>query len=223
MKRKYALSFCLVLTTLSLMACGGSNYNVNYAPHPSGKGIREIDELVVQEKRVYLQNCYSAVSQRMVPNNQCQSKLFEVVERRNGTKFNRQQLNTAAEEIFFEQVIKSKMEQIITTNPNVRQQLKGRFQSKDELFGYYRTAELIPSGTSTEKRLPCGGVFLFCVRTLLFVKRSIQSFSYQSNRGRIVGTLIPAPPELEELALVSSLVKTMMSKQTHPAHFWDRT
>ncbi len=76
----------------------------------------------------------------MVPGNACQSKLFEVVERRNGTKFNQFQLNAVAEEVFFDQMVKTKIEQMITTNAMVRQQIKGKFSSKEELFGYYRRA-----------------------------------------------------------------------------------
>lgn len=126
----------LVLLAL-LSACGSNNYHAQVVPHPTDKAIIEIDRLVVAEKNQYLDQCYAPVRSKQVPNSRCQNKLFELVERRNGTKYSIMQLNSAAEEIFFNEV-DDKIQNLINTNQNVRQQARKKFTSLEEIVTYYK-------------------------------------------------------------------------------------
>lgn len=128
--------FALVGLAILLASCA-KPYESKIVQHPTDQAIYEIDKLVVDEKNTYINQCYWPVRAKNVPENRCQNKLFEVVERRSGTKYTVAQLNVAAEEIFFNEV-DDKIQNLINSNPGVRNQVKKKFANFGDLVTYYR-------------------------------------------------------------------------------------
>lgn len=130
------LKFTPFALALLLASCA-KPYQSSIIAHPTDQAIFEIDQLVVQEKNQYINQCYWPIRSKRVPENRCQNKLFELVERRSGTKYSVSQLNVAAEEIFFNEV-DDKIQNLINSNAKVRSQVKKKFTSFDELISYYK-------------------------------------------------------------------------------------
>jgi hypothetical protein len=102
------------------------------------KGILPIDELVADEKQVYWDNCYSVFVEAGVPENECQSNLFNIIDRRHGVSFNQIQLANVADEYFFQNIVNKKIHRLIRADSEVRDQVRLKFKSMDELMSYYQ-------------------------------------------------------------------------------------
>ncbi len=126
-----------ILSTL-VVAMVGCSSNIPKANHRSGRGIVQIDQLVNELLPEYINECYEPIKAREVPNNGCQTTLFDVLERRHGMSFSKVQLNRIAEELFFTQYISDRLNSLVKSDPRVRAQVKSQFHSKEELIGYYR-------------------------------------------------------------------------------------
>ena len=108
--------------------------------HNDGRGIIEIDNLVVDKKNTFLTECYELVAKREIPETECQVSFFELMDRRYGSHYNRIQVNRGADDYFFNTYIKPEVNRLVQTNPLVRREVKKNFSSRSSLIGYYRKA-----------------------------------------------------------------------------------
>jgi hypothetical protein len=138
--KNYKLSLIVLSLVCILIISSCSSSKVERVYHPDGRGITELDQLVVDSKNAFLSDCYELVAKRDIPSTECQVSFFELMDRRYGSQYNRIQVNRAADDYFFNTHIKVDLNRLIQTNPRVRRQVKKKFKSRDGLIGYYRKA-----------------------------------------------------------------------------------
>ena len=113
---------------------------------PSGPSVKmrgprvipQIDELVVELKEEYLAECFNPIKDGEMPLTECQTDLFNVMERRHGLRFSNRQLNRVGEEIFFNRYIDERLSGLLKGDKQVRKKVKKRFKNKEHLIKYYR-------------------------------------------------------------------------------------
>lgn len=130
--KKYLL---LLIVNIFLIGCS-STIPKGYDPD---RGILEIDRLVSQERQLFWDNCYAIFVEAGVPENECQSNLFNIIDRRHGVSFNKIQLANVADEYFFNSFMEKKIHRLIRSNPEVRSQVRVKFKSMSDLTNYYKT------------------------------------------------------------------------------------
>ena len=65
-----------------LIACSSNLPKVALVKHNDDRGIPAIDDVIVEMKTDFVQNCYGPVAMREVPETRCQTDLFQLLERR---------------------------------------------------------------------------------------------------------------------------------------------
>jgi hypothetical protein len=125
-----------LLVTL-VISCATSS-RVSHATHETqGKGIPEIDEMIVELKGNYIRECYAPILKREVPETECQLDLFSMLERRYRTSFQPQHVKMASDDLFFS-VVSKKIKRLVSSDIELRNQVKNNFDSYDDLVSYYR-------------------------------------------------------------------------------------
>tara|TARA_B110000483_G_C18161691_1_gene529576 strand:- start:1171 stop:1599 length:429 start_codon:yes stop_codon:yes gene_type:complete len=124
-----------ILILLGLLACSSNGVVIEFEPT---KGILEIDELVSAERTLYFDDCYGLFLDAGVPETECQSDLFGIIDRRHGTRFNKKQLANVADEYFFHNLLQKKLITLIRSNSGVRDQVRAKFDSMESLTSYYK-------------------------------------------------------------------------------------
>lgn len=125
--------FSLIAFTL----CSCASYHTSTQIQSNLQNLRSIDEFLVQEFNHYSDQCYINIRKGNPPNNRCESKLYEVAERRSGTKFKAPQLNVAADEIFYNE-FKDKLKKKLSQDENLKKEMRNKFKSVDDLITSYR-------------------------------------------------------------------------------------
>lgn len=130
---KYLLN--LIIVGMLLSACSAS-LPKGYIPET---GVLKIDKLVSKEKEAYFEECYKIFLDAGVPENECQSNLFNILDRRHGVRFNKKQLANVADEYFFTSLVYKKIHRLIRSDSKVRLEVRNKFKSMKDLTDYYQT------------------------------------------------------------------------------------
>lgn len=108
------------------------------ASHDSGHNIPSIDNMIVNLKKSYISQCYAPILRRDPPENQCQTELFQLLERRYHIDYNQNQVNMASDELFFRDV-DTRIRKMVRTDPEVREAVRnGAFRNADDMLAYYK-------------------------------------------------------------------------------------
>jgi hypothetical protein len=133
------LSMTSGLISAALLASCASNDLpvIVLAEHPDGRGVPAIDDVIVEMKNEYVQDCYGPVVLREIPETRCQTELFQLLERRYRLNYKKVHVDMASDDLFFRDV-DSRIRVMVRTDPDVRQRVKAQFRSQEELLSYYK-------------------------------------------------------------------------------------
>jgi len=135
------ISRFLLLTGLVAFCVGCSSVDmpkVEIAEHDADRNIPSIDEMIVTLKKSYLSQCYGPIVRKEPPENQCQTELFQMLERRYHLDYNHTHVDMASNDLFFRDV-DSRLRKMVRTDPEVRETVRnGAFRNADEMLAYYR-------------------------------------------------------------------------------------
>ena len=131
----------LTLATIAaafLTACSGVvTPTVQVANHDSDHNIPAIDEMIVAYKTDYINKCYMPVAKKHPPENQCQSELFQMLERNYHLDYNQNHVAIASNKLLFKD-IDAKIIEMSRNDPEVRNAIRaGAFTSTSEMLSYY--------------------------------------------------------------------------------------
>ncbi len=124
---------------LFFVACSSSLPKAELASHSdSSRNIPKIDQMIVELKKSYISQCYEPVLKKDPPENQCQTELFQMLERRYHMNYSQRQIDQASNDLFFRDV-DTRLRKMVRTDPEVRSAVRrGAFHNADEMFSYYR-------------------------------------------------------------------------------------
>lgn len=133
---RYALA---LVASLALLACSTTNMpKATYAEHEPGKSIPAIDDMIVSLKGEYIDRCYKPVAKHNPPDNQCQTELFQLLERRYRLSYQKEHVDMASDELFFRDV-DTRLRKMVKTDIEVRDEVKNKFSSMNEMMAYYKS------------------------------------------------------------------------------------
>ena len=129
----------LALVAAFFSACSGVvTPKAELATHTdSVHDIPAIDSLIVSMKQDYINKCYMPVAKRHPPENQCQSELFQMLERRYHLDFNQNHVAAASNELFFKDVV-PEINKKVKREPALRDPLRRAFSNSNEMLAYYK-------------------------------------------------------------------------------------
>jgi hypothetical protein len=126
---------------LALLLVGCSSVNMpkaELAEHDAERNIPPIDQMIVSLKKSYISQCYGPIVHRDPPENQCQTELFQMLERRYNLNYNQTHVDMASNDLFFRDV-DSRLRKMVRTDPEVRDAVRnGAFRNADEMLAYYK-------------------------------------------------------------------------------------
>lgn len=132
------LAFATVTTALFTACSGVVTPKAELASHDSAHTIPAIDQMIVEMKQDYIDKCYMPVAKRKPPENQCQSELFQMLDRRYHLNYNQNHVAMAANNLLFKDV-DEKIIEMSRNNPDVREAIRnGGFTSTNEMLAYYK-------------------------------------------------------------------------------------
>ncbi len=123
-----------------LAACSSTRMpTAQVATHDdSSRNIPKIDNMIVDLKKSYISQCYEPILEKNPPENQCQTELFQMLERRYHMNYNQHQIDQASNDLFFRDV-DSRLRKMVRTDPEVRNAVRqGAFRNADEMLSYYK-------------------------------------------------------------------------------------
>jgi len=135
------MRFLLFIPIFLLISCGGvEKREVVQAEHEKNMRIPAIDDMIVKDKKEYLERCYMPVFKKIASESPrpCETKLQQLLERRYYTNYTQEHVDMAADEIFFND-IKDKISKQIRTDTKLRKALGKRFKNMDEVVDYYKS------------------------------------------------------------------------------------
>ena len=104
----------------------------------ASRNIPKIDNMIVDLKKSYISQCYEPILAKNPPENQCQTELFQMLERRYHLNYNQQNIDQASNDLFFRDV-DSRLRKMVRTDPEVRSAVRsGAFRNADEMLSYYK-------------------------------------------------------------------------------------
>jgi hypothetical protein len=135
------MRFLLFIPVIFLFSCGNvEKREVVQAEHEKNMRIPAIDDMIVKDKKEYLERCYTPVFKKIASESPrpCETKLQQLLERRYYTNYTQEHVDMAADEIFFND-IKDKIAKQIRTDSKLRKALGKRFKNMDEVVDYYKS------------------------------------------------------------------------------------
>ncbi len=123
---------------LFVAGCGSSNLNTKRVQQPVEKQIHEIDDLIIEAKDKYKDECYANVIDHEPPETTCEFKIFDAIERRYGLSYSDRHVKTVADELFFPQIFK-KVHRLVKQDSFVRDRVRKNFNGREQLEKYYFT------------------------------------------------------------------------------------
>ena len=138
------------MTAALLTGCSGVvKPTVEVANHDSDHNIPAIDEMIVAYKTDYINKCYIPVAKKHPPENQCQSELFQMLERSYHLDYNQNHVAMASNKLLFKD-IDAKIIEMSRNDPEVRNAIRAAaFTSTSEMLSYYH--EKYPVDTQVEQ------------------------------------------------------------------------
>lgn len=136
----FARFLAIASVVLLVSACSSTLPKAEIASHEdSTRNIPKIDHMIVDLKRSYISQCYSPILKKNPPENQCQTELFQMLERRYHLNYSQHQIDLASNDLFFRDV-DTRLRKMVRTDPEIRRAIRqGAFRSADEMLSYYRT------------------------------------------------------------------------------------
>jgi len=135
------MRFLLFISVIFLLSCGSvEKREVVQAEHEKNMRIPEIDDIIVKDKKEFLERCYTPVLKKIASESPrpCETKLQQLLERRYYTNYTQEHVDMAADEIFFSD-IKDKIAKLSRTNTRIKRALQKRFRTMDEVMDYYKS------------------------------------------------------------------------------------
>ncbi|SHK47054.1 hypothetical protein [Fibrobacter sp. UWEL] len=138
---KFSVLVISAVAATLLAGCSGiKTPKAQLASHDMDHNIPAIDDLIVTMKQDYINKCYMPVAKRRPPENQCQSELFQMLERNYRLEYQQVHVDRAANELFFKDVARE-ITILSKKDPDVRNAIRnGGFRSNDEMLAYYKDA-----------------------------------------------------------------------------------
>lgn len=136
----FARFLAIASVVLLASACSSTLPKAEIASHEdSSRNIPKIDHMIVDLKRSYISQCYSPILKKNPPENQCQTELFQMLERRYHLNYSQHQIDLASNDLFFRDV-DTRLRKMVRIDPEIRRAIRqGAFRSADEMLSYYRT------------------------------------------------------------------------------------
>lgn len=133
-----ATSFVALTVFLTSCATTSKIPKASLVDHPDGRGVPAIDDVIVAMKGEFINDCYTPVIKREVPETRCQTDLFQLLERRYRMNYRKEHVDMASDDLFFRDV-DQRIRVMIRKDPEVRQLVKAQFSSQQELLKYYKS------------------------------------------------------------------------------------
>jgi len=141
-KRSYSLKLRIPITVglaTLFFSCSSTNLpKAELAEHTDGRGVPAIDDVIVEMKGEFIQDCYTPVVKREVPETRCQTELFQLLERRYHLNYKKVHVDMASDDLFFRDV-DQRVRVLVRTDPTVREMVRANFHSQEELMQYYKS------------------------------------------------------------------------------------
>jgi len=135
------MRFLLLIPTIFLLSCGSvEKREVSVAEHEKNMRIPAIDDMIVKDKKEYLERCYMPVLKKIASESPrpCETQLQQLLERRYYANYTQEHVDMAADEMFFRD-IKDKIAKQVRTDAKLRKALGKRFKNMDEVIDYYKS------------------------------------------------------------------------------------
>jgi len=109
------------------------------AEHSNRMNIPEIDDLIINHKKQYIDLCYMPVMKRIASNSPrpCETKLFQTLERRYSMNYTQEQVDMAADELFFEDMHRELLTRI-NKDTKLKRTVRKKFKDMNDLMAYYK-------------------------------------------------------------------------------------
>ena len=133
--------FILLIPIIFLLSCGSAEKrDVSVAEHEKNMRIPAIDDLIVKDKKEYLERCYWPVYKKEASESPrpCETKLQQLLERRYYANYTQEHVDMAADEMFFSD-IRIKIAEKSRADRLVNKALRKRFKNMDEVIDYYKS------------------------------------------------------------------------------------
>ena len=130
----------LCLLTAVIVSCSSvEKREAVRAEHSGRMTIPEIDDLIILHKKQYIDLCYMPVVKRIASNSPrpCETKLFQTLERRYSMSYTQEQVDMAADELFFEDMHTALLEKI-NKDAKLKRTVRKKFKDMNELMAYYK-------------------------------------------------------------------------------------
>ena len=133
-------SFFLILIALYISSCSSvEKREAVRADHDLDMRLPAIDDMIVTHKKEYIERCYMPVIKKIASNSPrpCETALQQLIERRYSVTYTQDQVDMAADELFFRDM-RERISKKVKTEPNLRKSVQKRFNSMDEAMAYYQ-------------------------------------------------------------------------------------
>jgi len=130
----------LTIATIFLLSCSSmEKREAVRADHEMDMNIPAIDDFIVSLKKEYIERCYTPVLKKIASNSPrpCETSLIQMLERRYSLNYTQEQVDLAADELFFAD-IRERLQKKIKTEPNLRKAVSKKFRSMDDIMAYYK-------------------------------------------------------------------------------------
>jgi hypothetical protein len=131
----------LPIPIIFLLACSSvEKREAVRADHDRGMNIPAVDDMIVSLKKEYIERCYMPVLKRTPSNSPrpCETALFQLLERRYSMEYTQDQVDYAADEIFFPD-FKERLTKKMQEDRSLRRAVGKRFRNMDEVMAYYKS------------------------------------------------------------------------------------
>ncbi len=134
------MRFLLLVPIILLLSCSSvEKREAVRADHEIDMNLPAIDDFIVSLKKEYIERCYMPVLKKIASNapRPCETSLFQMLERRYSITYTQEQVDMAADELFFAD-IKDRLQKKIKTEPSLRKAVGKRFKNMDDIIAYYK-------------------------------------------------------------------------------------
>jgi len=131
----------LLIPFIFLLSCSSvEKREAVRADHDTGMNIPAVDDMIVSLKKEYIERCYMPVIKRIASNSPrpCENTLFQLIERRYSMTPTQDQVDMAADELFFADV-KERLTKKLQEDRSLRRSVGKRFKNMDEAMSYYKS------------------------------------------------------------------------------------
>ena len=135
------MRFLLFIAAISLFSCGSvEKREAVQAEHETNMRIPAVDDMIVKDKKEYIERCYMPVYKKIASNSPrpCETALQQLLERRYPTNYTQEHVDMAADELFFTD-IREKLSKKAKTDRKLSRSIGKRFKNMDDAMAYYKS------------------------------------------------------------------------------------